>query len=61
MRHVLPSRDLIADSSELVVEAQQLDGLVFLAGCGKMEPALLMALARLNLPAIMLTGGPMIL
>jgi dihydroxy-acid dehydratase len=60
MRYVLPSRDFIADSIELVVEAQQLDGLVFVCSCDKIEPAMLMALARLNLPAIMLTGGPML-
>ncbi len=59
MRYVLPSRDLIADSIELVVEAQRLDGLVFLSSCDKIEPAMLMAMARLNLPSIMLTGGPM--
>ena len=59
MRYVLPSRDLIADSIELVVEAQQFDGLVFIASCDKIEPAMLMAMARLNLPSIMLTGGPM--
>ncbi len=60
MRYVLPSRDFIADSIELVVEAQQLDGLVFLASCDKIEPAMLMALARLNLPSLMVTGGPML-
>ena len=59
MRYVLPSRDLIADSIELMAEAQQLDGLVFVASCDKIEPAMLMAMARLNLPSIMLTGGPM--
>lgn len=60
MRFVLPSRDYIVDSIELIVEAQQLDGLVFLASCDKIEPAMLMALARLNLPSIMVTGGPML-
>jgi len=59
LRYVLPSRDLIADSIELVVEAQQLDGLVLVSSCDKIEPAMLMAMARLNLPSIMLTGGPM--
>ena len=59
MRYVLPSRDVIADSIELVVEAQQLDGLVFISSCDKIEPAMLMAMARLNLPSIMVTGGPM--
>ncbi|MEW6671990.1 MAG: dihydroxy-acid dehydratase [Thermodesulfobacteriota bacterium] len=60
MRYVLPSRDLIADSIELVAEAQQLDGLVFISSCDKIEPAMLMALTRLNLPSIMVTGGPML-
>lgn len=60
MNYVLPSRELIADSIELVVEAQQLDGLVFLASCDKIEPAMMMAAARLNLPSIMVTGGPML-
>ncbi len=60
MSYVLPSRDLIADSIELVAQAQQLDGLVFLASCDKIEPAMLMAAARLNLPSVMVTGGPML-
>jgi dihydroxy-acid dehydratase len=59
MRYVLPSRDLIADSIELVVEAQQLDGLAFLCSCDKIEPAMMMAQMRLNLPSLMVTGGPM--
>lgn len=59
MCYVLPSREVIADSIELVAEAQRLDGLVFLAGCDKMEPGMLMAMARLDLPSIMVTGGPM--
>ena len=60
MRYVLPSRDYIADSIELVVEAQRLDGLVCIASCDKIEPAMLMAMVRLNLPCIMVTGGPML-
>jgi dihydroxy-acid dehydratase len=60
MRYVLPSRDIIADSIELVVEAQQMDGCVFIASCDKIEPAMLMAMARLDLPSIMVTGGPML-
>lgn len=60
MSYVLPSRDLIADSIELVAQAQQLDGLVFLASCDKIEPAMLMAAARLNLPSVVVTGGPML-
>ncbi|HDR15022.1 MAG TPA: dihydroxy-acid dehydratase [Desulfobacteraceae bacterium] len=60
MRYVLPSRDLIADSIELVVEAQQMDGVVFISSCDKIEPAMLMAMVRLDLPSVMLTGGPML-
>ncbi len=60
MHYVLPSRDVIADSIELVAEAHQLDGLVLLAGCDKIEPAMMIAMARLDLPAIMITGGPML-
>lgn len=59
MRYILPSRDLVADSIELTVEAQQLDGLVLIGSCDKSVPAMLMAQVRLNLPSIMLTGGPM--
>lgn len=60
MSYVLPSRDVITDSIELITEAQQLDGLVFMSSCDKIEPAMLMAAARLNLPSIMVTGGPML-
>jgi dihydroxy-acid dehydratase len=59
MSFVLPSRDYITDSIEIVVQAQRLDGIVLLASCDKIEPAMLMAAARLNIPAIMVTGGPM--
>ena len=58
MCFVLPSREVIADSIEVVVEAQRLDGLVFIGGCDKIIPAMLMALARLDLPAVFVTGGP---
>ncbi|MCL5025379.1 MAG: dihydroxy-acid dehydratase [Chloroflexi bacterium] len=60
MYYVLPSRDVIADSIELVVQAHQLDAMVLLASCDKIEPGMMMAMARLDLPAIMLTGGPML-
>ncbi|SDD86024.1 dihydroxy-acid dehydratase [Sporomusa acidovorans] len=59
MRYVLPSRDLIADSIELTAEAQQLDGLVLIGSCDKIVPAMLMAQVRLDLPSLMVTGGPM--
>lgn len=60
MNFVLPTRDVITDSIELVAQAEQLDGLVFLSSCDKIEPAMLMAAARLNLPSVMVTGGPML-
>ncbi len=58
MCYVLPSREVIADSIELVVEAHRLDGLVFIGACDKIVPGMLMALIRLNIPAVFLTGGP---
>jgi len=56
---ILPSRDIIAASIEIMVEASRLDGIVALGTCDKIIPAQLMALARINLPAIMVTGGYM--
>lgn len=60
MCYVLPSRDVIADSIELVAQAHQLDGLVFLSSCDKILPGMAMAMGRLNLPSVMVTGGPML-
>jgi len=60
MCSVLPSRDVITDSVELVVEAQQLDGLVLIASCDKIVPAMLMAAGRINIPTVVVTGGPML-
>lgn len=59
MRAILPSRDLIANSIEVVTLANGFDALVLLASCDKIVPAVLMAAARLDLPAIVVTGGPM--
>lgn len=59
MKYSLPSRDLIADSVELVVEAHRFDGMVLITNCDKITPGMLMAAARLNLPSIVVTGGPM--
>ncbi len=59
MRRILPSRNLIADSMELAADANRFDALVVLASCDKIVPASWMAIARLNIPAIMITGGPM--
>lgn len=60
MHYVLPSREIISDSIEVVAQAQRLDGLVFLAGCDKIVPAMARAAGRLNLPCIMVTAGPML-
>jgi len=59
MHYSLPSRELIADSVESMVEAHQFDGVVLLTNCDKITPGMLMAAARLNLPAIAVTAGPM--
>ncbi len=57
MKASLISREVIADSVELVMHAERMDALVGIAGCDKSEPAMLMAMARLNLPAVFLYGG----
>jgi dihydroxy-acid dehydratase len=57
MKASLISRDVIADSVELMMHAERLDGLVGIAGCDKSEPGMLMAMARLNLPSVYLYGG----
>jgi dihydroxy-acid dehydratase len=59
MKYVLPSRDVIASSVEIMVEAHQLDALVAVGTCDKIVPGMLMAIARLNVPSIMVTGGYM--
>jgi dihydroxy-acid dehydratase len=60
MRYSLPSRELIADSVEVMVQAHSFDGIVLITTCDKITPGMLMAAARLNIPAIMVTGGPML-
>lgn len=60
MRYSLPSRELIADSVEIVAEAHAFDALVFIPNCDKIVPGMLMASVRLNLPAIFVSGGPML-
>jgi dihydroxy-acid dehydratase len=57
MRYSLPSRDIIADSMETVVQAMNYDGLVTIVGCDKNMPGALMAMIRLNRPSIMVYGG----
>ena len=59
MKYSLVTRDLIADSTEAMAMAHQFDGLVMIPNCDKNVPGLLMAAARLNLPAVMVVGGPM--
>ncbi|MDI6640047.1 MAG: dihydroxy-acid dehydratase [Methanocellales archaeon] len=59
MHYSLPSRDIIADSIELWVQAHALDGMVLLPSCDKIVPGHLMAAARVNIPSIIITGGPM--
>jgi dihydroxy-acid dehydratase len=58
MRYILPLRDIIADSIELMTRAHYFDGLVMVTSCDKINPGALMAAARLNLPSIIVTGGP---
>ena len=60
MSYPLPSRELIADSAEYMIEAHQFDGMVMLPGCDKIVPGMLMAAMRLNIPAIVIPGGPML-
>jgi dihydroxy-acid dehydratase len=59
MKYSLPSRELIADSVELMVQSHRFDGVVLISNCDKITPGMLMAAARINIPAIMVTGGPM--
>jgi len=60
MHYSLPSRELIADSVEVMVEAHRFDGMVLITNCDKITPGMMMAAARLNIPTIVVTGGPML-
>jgi dihydroxy-acid dehydratase len=60
MRFSLPSRELIADSAEILAQAHAFDALVFIPNCDKVVPGMLMAAVRLNVPAIFVSGGPML-
>jgi dihydroxy-acid dehydratase len=60
MKYSLPSRELIADSIELMVQAHRMDAMVLVTTCDKIVPGHLMAAARLDIPAIVVTGGPML-
>ena len=59
MHYILPTRDLIANDVEMMVEAHRLDAVVLLGSCDKIVPGMLMAAARLDIPAIFVAGGPM--
>lgn len=60
MKYSLVSRDIIADSIEIMAQAHQFDGIVMIASCDKIVPGMLMALLRLNIPGIFISGGPML-
>ena len=60
MHYSLPSRELIADMVETVTQAHQLDGLVLLTNCDKITPGMLMAAARIDIPSVVVTAGPML-
>jgi len=60
MRYALPSREIIADSVEAMASAHKLDGLVLVPNCDKIVPGMLMAAARLDIPVILVSGGPML-
>ena len=60
MHYILPSRDLIAHDVEIMVQAHRRDAVVLLGSCDKVVPGLLMAAARLDVPAILVAGGPML-
>ncbi len=59
MHYILPTRDLIANDIETMIEAHRLDAMVMLGSCDKIVPGMLMAAARLDIPAILVVGGPM--
>jgi dihydroxy-acid dehydratase len=59
MHCILPTRDLIANDVEMMIEAHRLDGVVLLGSCDKIVPGMLMAAARMDIPAILVAGGPM--
>jgi dihydroxy-acid dehydratase len=60
MKYSLPSREIIADSIEIMATAHPVDGLILVANCDKIIPGMLMAALRLNIPAVLISGGPML-
>src|SRR5690606_37995706 len=59
MLYSLPSRDIIADSVEYMVNAHQADAMICISNCDKITPGMLMAAMRINIPTIFVSGGPM--
>ena len=59
MKYSLPSREVVADSVELMVQAHRFDGVVLVTNCDKITPGMLMAAARIDVPSMVVTGGPM--
>ncbi len=60
MRYSLPSRDVIANSVEIMIQAHRFDGMVLITNCDKVTPGMLMAASRLDIPSLVVTGGPML-
>lgn len=60
MRYSLPSREVTADSIEIMIEAHRFDAMILIAGCDKIVPSCLMAAGRINIPSIIVTAGPML-
>lgn len=60
MNYILPTREIIADGIECMVEANRLDGLVIISGCDKTVPGMIMGAVRLDIPVVMVTAGPML-
>ncbi|WP_281166129.1 dihydroxy-acid dehydratase [Liquorilactobacillus sicerae] len=59
MRYSLPSREIIADAAETMINAHWFDGVLFMPNCDKITPGMLMAAARTNVPSVFVSGGPM--
>ena len=59
MRYSLPSRELIADSAETVINAHWFDGVFYIPNCDKITPGMILAAMRTNVPAVFCSGGPM--
>ena len=60
MHYILPSREIICNEIELMIQAHQIDAIVLVGSCDKIIPGMLMAAARLDIPALLVPGGPML-